>query len=43
MSNKVHNKYDCRQSEESRFTSRRRFAPPQSDAGRLEDRQEYDL
>ena len=36
MSNKFKNKLACRQSEESRFPSRR-FAP-QDDAGRLEDK-----
>jgi hypothetical protein len=38
MSTKFHNNLTCRQSEESRFPSRRRFAPPQDDAGRLEDK-----
>jgi hypothetical protein len=37
MSKIFYNKTACRQSEESRFPSRR-FAP-QDDAGRLEDRQ----
>ena len=38
MNNKFKNKLACRQSEESRFPSRRCFAPPQDDAGRLEDK-----
>ncbi len=44
MSNNVHGNLACRQSEESRFPSRRGVYPdngraPQDDTGRLEDRQ----